>query len=41
MMNEALGDTVTKLILLTSIFAGMAIYSIVLMKNDGDDNENK
>jgi len=34
-------EPVIELILLTLLFAGMAVFSIVLMKSDGDNNENK
>lgn len=41
MTNEALSEPVIELILLTLLFAGMAVFSIILMKSDGDDNENE
>ena len=41
MTNEALSEPMIELILLTLLFAGMAVFSIVLMKSDGDNNENK
>ena len=41
MTNEALSEPMIELILLTLIFAGMAVFSIIMMKSDGDNNENK
>tara|TARA_Y100000052_G_C2924831_1_gene70625 strand:+ start:291 stop:416 length:126 start_codon:yes stop_codon:yes gene_type:complete len=41
MTNEALSEPMIELILLTLLFCGMAVFSIVLMKSDGDNNENK
>ena len=41
MTNEALSEPMIELILLTLIFTGMAVFSIILMKSDGDNNENK
>jgi len=34
-------EPIIELVLLTLLFCGMAGFSIVLMKSDGDDNENK
>ena len=41
MTNEALSEPVIEVILLTLIFCGMAVFSIIMMKSDGDNNENK
>ena len=41
MTNEALSEPVIELILLTLIFTGMAVFSIIIMKSDRDNNENK
>ena len=41
MTNEALSEPVIELILLTLLFCGMAGFSIIMMKSDGDNNENK
>ncbi len=41
MTEEALSEPVIELILLTLLFAGMAVFSIILMKSGGDENENK
>ena len=34
-------EPIIELVLLTLLFAGMAVFSIFLMKSDGDENENK
>ncbi len=34
-------EPIIELVLLTLLFCGMAVFSIVLMKSDGDNNENK
>jgi hypothetical protein len=39
MTNEALSEPMIELILLTLLFAGMAVFSIILMKSDGDNHE--
>jgi hypothetical protein len=41
MTNEALSEPVIELILLTLLFGGMAVFTIIMMKSDGDNNENK
>ena len=41
MTNEALSEPVIELILLTLLFCGMAVFSIILIKIDVDENENK
>ena len=41
MTNEALSEPMIELILLTLLFAGMAVFSIILMKSSGDNNENE
>lgn len=41
MTNEALSEPVIELILLTLIFTGIAVFSIIMMKSDGGNNENK
>ena len=41
MTNEALSEPMIELILLTLLFCGMAVFSIIMIKSNGDDNENK
>ena len=41
MTDEALSEPIIELILLTLLFSGMAVFSIILMKSSGDNNENE
>ena len=41
MANEALSEPVIELILLSLLFCGMVVFSIIMIKSDGDNNENK